>query len=330
MGFLDTIKNMLGMSGNKMPPQPTEQESSTPTFMAAGTHTGHEDEADDSSGGNDIAGFNPDDERSFFKAVLHMESDGQYGGTDESREEICSRFEIRDRRHWQDVRDAMYQRLAAKHGSAEAVHQAEMNYRQAEMQSAQQNKTASAAASGLLNPVEGISLEKWAAMNAAIIGGANHEDLLKGAGIDGARWQRVSDEWNARMSRDTSFAITTVYGNAFQAASQGKYAAHVKEAIAARAANRDVSMAPPVSLEQYWEILYEQSFASNAGKDPIAALKAMGLTIVDFTDLGTFMGYHVQRTWAANVKQYQAVMAAAEAKVAARYPGAKSDLDIQF
>jgi hypothetical protein len=330
MGFLDTIKNMLGLGGNAAPPQQQQSEQHNHSHMAAGSHHGHEEEEQQSSSPGDIAGFNPDRENDFFNAVLHMESEGQYGGTDESRAEIQSRFEIRDRSHWQDVKDNMYQRLSAKYGSFEAVMQMEMNWRQAQMQRAQQNVTASAAASGLLNPVEGITLEKWAAMNAAIVGGANHEDLLRGAAIDGARWQRVSDEWNARMSRDTSFAITTVYGNAFQAASQGKYAAYVKEANAARAANRDVSMAPPVSVEQYFEILHSQSLASNAGKDPVAALKEMGLTIVDFTDLGTFMGYHIHRTWAANIAKYQAEMKSGEAKAAARYPGVKSDLDIQF
>ena len=33
----------------------------------------------------DLAGFDPDDEEAFFEAGIHMESEGQFGGTDESR-----------------------------------------------------------------------------------------------------------------------------------------------------------------------------------------------------------------------------------------------------
>jgi hypothetical protein len=330
MGFLDTIKNLFGGAKNVVPPAFTNVQAGQQQQEQESHDHSHDDHAHAASSAIDIAGFNPDDENSFFNAILHMESEGQFGGTDESRAEICSRFGIRDRMHWQSVRDSMFHLLSQKHGSFEEVSQRQMNWRQAQMTQHMQQQTAGAAASGLMNPVEGVTLAAWAAINAAIIGGGNAEDLIKGAGINPARWQRVSDEWNARMARDTTFAITTAYGNAFQAASQGKYAAYVKDAMAARAANRDCTMAPPMSVEQYWEILYEQSFASNAGKDPVAALKAMNLTIVDWTDLGAYYGYYIQRTWAHNIAQYQASMKAAEAKVAARYPGGKADVDIQF
>jgi len=47
------------------------------------------------------------------------------------------------------------------------------------------------------------------------------------------------------MARDTTFAITTVYGNAFQAASQGQYGSYAREAAAARAANRELAVELP-------------------------------------------------------------------------------------
>jgi hypothetical protein len=191
-------------------------------------------------------------------------------------------------------------------------------------------QVAKQAAAGGFEPVEGVSLEAWAAINASIVSGANHEDLLKGAGIDKARWDRVSAEWNARMARDTTFAITTVYGNAFQAASQGKFNAYAKEAAAARAANRELVMEPPMSYEQYYEIMYEQAYAAKQGKDPVAALKGCGLTIVDWTDLSTFMGYHFHRTGVREWTKYEEIFKRVEAKFAAKYPGVKADVDIKF
>jgi hypothetical protein len=293
-------------------------------------HAHHEEPQEEEQEAFDTAGFNPEDEESFFNAVLHMESEGMYGGTDESRAEIMARFGIRDRMHWQTVKDSVYSVLARRHGSFEEVSQREMNWRMGQMQRQQQQHTARAAASGELNPVEGITLEKWAAMNAAIVSGASLEDLLKSNGLDQGKWERASAEWNARMARDTTFAITTVYGNAFQAASQGKYGNYAREANAARAANRELAMEPPMSIEQYWEILYEQDYGSKQGKNPVDVLKSCNLTIVDWTDLSAFMGYYMNRTVVRNWQQFNAMHERVKAKFAAKYPGVTSDVDIKF
>ena len=346
MGFFDSIKKKLaGGVPQAAPPPPPEPEAE-----ASSDDADNDDDADDaddndddsssdsddsgggtSTGAFDLAGFDPaNDEDSFFNAVLHMESEGEYGGTDASRAEIMARFGIRDRGHWQDVKASGYHVLVQKYGSIEQVSQNEMNWRSGQMQARMQQNIMQKAAGGSFAPVEGVSLEAWAAINAAIVQGANLDDLLKGNGIDRARWDRVSAEWNAAMARDTTFAIATVYGAAFQNASQGKFSAYAKEANAARAANRELAMEPPVSLEQYYEIMYEQSYASKQGQDPVAALKAMGLSIVDWTDLGSFMGYHFHRTAQLRWTEYEAIHKAVAAKFEARYPGVKPDVDIQF
>ncbi len=327
MGFLDKIKNKLGMSTEQAPPPPPaaapepDRDDDDDQASASGSSSDHE---------FDLAGFDPDEEDDFFHAVLHMESDGQYGGTDESRAEIMRQRGIRDRSHWQTVKDSVYAMLVRKHGSGEQVSQRELNWRSGQMQKMISGNQAKAAASGEMNPVEGITLQAWAAINAAIVGGAATDGLLKGAGIDKARWDRASAEWNARMARDTTFAITTVYGAAFQAASQGKFGDLAREANAARAANRELTMPPPMTHEQYWNIMYEQSYAAKQGKDPTAALKAMGLTIVDWTDLSTFMGYHFERSSQLKWKEYEVIHKKVEAEFAAKYPGVKADVDIAF
>jgi hypothetical protein len=326
MGLFDKLKKTI--AGAKDP-------SAAPPQATPELEPDDGDHDDDSGAGDrgsqlDLAGFDPRDEDAFFDAVLHMESEGQFGGTDESRAEIAARFGIRDRGHWLHVKESVYAVLAQHHGSIDEVMQRELNWRSGQMQRHMQGQVAKAAAGGGFTPVEGVALEAWAAINAAIASGAHHEDLLKGAGIDQARWDRVSGEWNARMARDTTFAIATVYGNAFQAASQGKYGNYAREANAARAANRELALEPPLSYEQYYEIMYEQAYAAKQGKDPVEALRSCGLTIVDWTDLGTFMGYHFHRTAARNWQSYQDIHKRVEAKLAAKYPGLQADVDIAF
>jgi hypothetical protein len=338
MGFFDILKGLLG--GAKAKAEQAIGHEAAGHIHASGGHD-HADhdhdhaEMDDrdpqpSVAASDPAGFRADDEEAFFNAVLHMESEGLLGGTDESRAEIMSRFGIRDRGHWQVVKESMYALLVRKHGSIEEVSQREVNWRSGQMQLHLQGQTARAAASGELDPVEGLSLEKWAAMNAAIVSGANLEDLLHSNGMPAGKWERASTEWNARMARDTTFAITTVYGNAFQAASQGKYGSYAREANAARAGNRELTMEPPMPLEQYWEILYEQDYGAKLGKNPVEVLKSCDLTVVDWTDLSAFMGYYMNRTVQRNWQQFNAMHDGIKSKFAAKYPGVVSDVDIRL
>jgi hypothetical protein len=269
----------------------------------------------------DLAGFDPNDEDAFFNAVLHMESEGQYGGTDESRAELCARYGIRDRSHWRAVKDSVYAVLAHKYGSYDEVGQREINWRTAQMTLHMTSTVSTMQAAGGFAPVEGIGLDQWAAINAAIIGGQSPEDLLRGAGIDDARWKRASDEWNARMAKDTTFAIAQVYGKAFQAASAGPYGVYAREATAARAENRELALEPPMPYERYYEIMLEQKAAGIAGDDPVAALAACGLAITDWTDLGTYYGYFFARNAVRDHATYQAIHANVEARMAAKYPG---------
>ena len=117
-----------------------------------------------------MARFDPDgDEEGFFNAVLHMDSEGETGGTDASRAEIMARYGIRDRSHWQRVKESVYHTLAHKYGSMDEVVQAEMNWRTGETQRRMQGAIKAKAASGEMAPVQGITLEAWAAFNAAIV-----------------------------------------------------------------------------------------------------------------------------------------------------------------
>ncbi len=328
MGFLDSIKKAVGGAVQQQTAQPAAPQPPPPAAPAAAAAPPPPQRQ---APRLDTAGFDPaGDEDGFFNAVLHMESEGEMGGTDASRAEIMAKYGIRDRSHWQDVKEAVYHLLGQKHGSMDVVSQRELNWRMGETQKRMQQQVAKKAASGEMAPVEGITLEAWAAFNAAIVQGANLDDLLKGASIDRAKWDKATAEWNARMARDTTFAIAQVYGAAFQNASKGQYAAYAKEANAARAENRDLKMEPPITMEKFWELTFEQSYALKQGRDPQQTLKDLGLSVVDWTDLGSFMGYFFHRTAQLKWKEYEATMKAVQARLEAKYGGLKADVDIKF
>lgn len=332
MGFFDTIKQLFGGAANKAE---DAVRAATQEQFAQNDAYASSDEAPESDGQSqdfDLAGFDPqNDEESFFEAEHLMESEGTFGGTDADRERIKAQYGIRSSDHWHTVKESVWQVLIQKYGPDEAA-QRMANFRSRRAQQQQGQLQAGAVASGALKPVEGITLEKWAAINAAIVQGNSLEDLLKGNGIDLPRWERAKTEWEQRMSTDTTFAVATVYGAAFQAASQSKFTALAKEANEARAANVDPRSAPPMSVTDYFRLLFEQEAASRAAVDPQAALKAQGLSIVDWIDLSTFMGYYIARN--SQRPEVRAELQRTDAlrdEVVAKYPGvSKADLDIQF
>ena len=85
-----------------------------------------------------------------------------------------------------------------------------------------------------------------------------------------------------------------------------------------------------MDVASYFRLLFEQEAGSRAGTDPQAVLKAQGLSIVDWIDLSTFMGYYIQR----NHVRLQPELDQADAirdEVLAKYPSvSKQDLDISF
>lgn len=343
--LIEFIMKLLGMhkpAPQGLPAGASAHASPQPSAHAASEHDDDEDDEDDDEDEAhepevfDVAGFSStgDDEDDFFEAMLYMESEGMIAPnvhiTEEDRDRTMQKYGIRDRSHWHVIKDSYSSVLAKKHGSHDVVAQRMLNHRQAMTQRLMQEATKKAAASGELGPSFGVTLEQWAAINAAITQGLSLDDMLKGQGIDKARWDNARAEWEARMARDTTFVIAQVYGAAFQNASKGKYAEYAKEANAARTENRDLTMQPPMSLERYWEILFEQAYASKQGKDVIETLKASDLSVVDWCDLSAFMGYHIQRTYMLNQKEYRDTMKRVEDKYAAQNPGVKADVDISF
>jgi hypothetical protein len=170
-------------------------------------------------------------------------------------------------------------------------------------------------AGGALEPVEGVSCEQWAHIQAKLAGGGDLGQLIAEAGLDPAKWERVSNEWMARMQSDTSMAITTVYGNAFSGAAQGQFGAQ-----AAHAANVGVGGdlgAEPVSFERYVEIMEAQNAAANRGQDANQVLASFGITAMDWGNIGMYWSKKQQQ----EATKYHALYVEYSEKYSKKYGG---------
>jgi hypothetical protein len=147
---------------------------------------------------------------------------------------------------------------------------------------------AAAKSGGLLDPVKGITMEDWAGGNAKLAAGTDLATVLKVLKIEKPVWDEVSAEWMARMSRDTTFAISTVYGAAFTNPNIGKFASAAPAAAPAPAGGGVQKVMNDFDL--YIKIMSHQSAGAAQGQDAQAILKKYGLTVADWSNVGAHWG----------------------------------------
>lgn len=161
-----------------------------------------------------------------------------------------------------------------------AFMQAMMTARTREMQGWMDG--AAAAQPGLLEPIEGISVEQWATVAASLTsaGPDAYHQVLAEHGLDAERYERVQQEWCTRMrsAEDPMGAakIAQIYGAAFT---------QTRAPVAAE----------PCAFERYAEIMGAQSAWSKDGHDIHGMLQqTFGITPVEFTDYGTYWTARIQ------------------------------------
>jgi hypothetical protein len=154
-------------------------------------------------------------------------------------------------------------------------------------------EVAAAGASGLLDPIEGVSLQVYAQVQAkqASMEQAAFQQLLAQHQMDQPKWERVQKGWIDKMSKDTTGAIATEYSKAFMG--QGQYGA--AGAAAAEAMGSGVATsapnpaAEPVSFEKYCEISGAMAAWSKQGKDISAGLdKHFKMSAMDFSNISMY------------------------------------------
>jgi hypothetical protein len=167
---------------------------------------------------------------------------------------------------------------------------------------------------GIMEPVEGISCEEWAKVNAKIASGIAVEEGIKELGIDLAKWDIVNNEWQTRMSNDTTFTISQVYGNAFNASASGNLGG-----------TSDINE-ENFPYEKYMEIMVAQDKLTSQGKDAQQILASFGLSVVDWSNASAFWSQKFNQ----DVEKYYPLNTEYTKKYEEKYKSGSVHDDIEF
>ena len=184
---------------------------------------------------------------------------------------------------------------------------------------------------GELGPVEGVTLENWARAQAGVASGRDLNAVMAELGCDHAKWDRVSAEWMARMSRDTTMTIATVYGQAFSGSAQGQFGAAAAQGVAGMSnIGATDNQQPPITLEQWVEIQEAMSAASNEGRDPNQVLTQYGMNVMAFSNASSWWSTHFSQNALKNGGELHRRFSELSDFYRAKFAGPSADEDIDF
>ena len=166
----------------------------------------------------------------------------------------------------------------------------------------------------ILDPVEGVTLEDWAAANAKMTSGTTQDEICKLLGIDAPKWDRVNAEWLTRMKNDTSFTITTKYAAAFNQSASGNLGKGA------------ASAAESIPFEKYIEAMVAQDVLGKQGRDAQDVLKDFGMTVADYSNVSSYWSGKMMSDFSLAMKM-QTLMNEYKAKYESMKTDSHSDLE---
>jgi len=184
---------------------------------------------------------------------------------------------------------------------------------------------------GELAPVEGVSLQVWAQAQAALANGKDVNMIISKIGVDRATWDRVSAEWMARMSRDTTFTITTEYGKAFSSSGQGMFSDAAAQGAAGmgQVGATDASK-PPITLEQWVELMEAQSAAAQQGRDANQVLAQYGMNALAWSNASSWWSTHFSQNAMKNGGELHQRFSQLSDYYKQRFAAPSADGDLKF
>lgn len=306
MGLFDKMKNKVAQMTNQQPQQPQQPQYAEPQEP----QEEEEEESHDQEEADDWGGWDPNDWQGFWYRLKAIEQAGNQGG-DDACDAKAREFGLRDWSHMQRVRETFTKYFGDRHEFMQAAFQANTQATR------EVHAAASAANQEIFAPVEGVDLQLYATTQAkaATIGNdmGKWGQILAQAGMDQAKWERVSAEWNRRMSgqatgdMNATMALLTEYGKFFGQAGQGQYGATAAANAGVAGNLNDGSGAvggEPCTLERYAEIGGAQSAWAQQGRDVNAMLQQQfGMNALDWS----------------NISQYWSAKFMSDYRIAARY-----------
>jgi hypothetical protein len=333
MGLIRMIIDfILGLLGQKK----ADALPAAPSFTGTSSAVPDESEEEEREAPPDFGPHDPNDVEGFMWNKLRIERAWE----DEAKlQQLLRECGYRSREHYQRIEEsfrAKFSRLPGRNGSYDLYTETQLTVSPRIHQEMMQS--AMSADPNLLAPVEGVSVETYAAIaarQAMGLAGPEFLQLLAQSGMDAGKWERVSSTWNDRMSKDTSFTITQIYGKAFAGAGQGAYGAAAQAgAQAMHGATGAVSQKvgggqEPVSLDRYAEIMGAQSAWAKQGLDVNAMLKQVfGMTALDYSNIGTYWSMRFATEYDAAMRHSDLMLKYEQQYLA--QGGGKADSDLSF
>jgi hypothetical protein len=201
-------------------------------------------------------------------------------------------------------------------------------------------KMSAALQPGMLDPIEGVSLQLWASINAQRLSmqPADFVKLLAKHKVDEARFAKADEGWQARMSDqsnpDAAMAIATEYGKAFAGAGQGQFGASAQGASASMGVNdavagKNVKGGEPMPFERYVEIMTAQGCWAEQGKDVNQMLaKVFKMNAVDWSNASAFWSQRMSTDIVLMTTKFPALQAKYREKYSAGQDDADGDLEV--
>jgi hypothetical protein len=235
---------------------------------------------------------------------------------------------FRNQNHWKRVQTTF---LRHYHEDPEFTNAA-MEARQIQTRAAMKQ----AVKPGLLEPIEGVSLQLYASIAAQqmSVQGPAFVKLLAKHKLDEAKFARVSEAWLARMSDQSdpmaAAAIATEYGKAFSGAGTGQFGQSAREASESLGINDKVAgknargASGNMTFERYVEVMTAQSCWATQGKDVNVMLKKVfGMNAIDWSNASA----HWSQRMSTDVKLMMEEFPKYQAKYTEKYNAGVEDPD---
>lgn len=192
------------------------------------------------------------------------------------------------------------------------------------LQTAQHAQTLSASP-GLLEPVNGVSLELYAEMSAkaASISEAEFVTALANHRVDMATWLAASRTWAERMQNDKTGAVASRFTDVYMKLGTGQYGAAAQAAAATGFDGTAAAGAEPVPFERFCEMAGAIAGWSDAGLDSNEMLtKKFGVSMMDYCNISSWWfsqmtaDMNLMNQYTAKVEHYQKAYAGPQPNVA--------------
>jgi hypothetical protein len=216
MGLFDSIRSVFGRGQKSRESDEQLEQADDP-----GLHTsGDFDTTAFDSGSFD---FERDIAR-YFTAEFRIET----ATHDPARRmSLFAEYEVENLEHWQRIQAAFERWLETP--AAKAKYRTPNDLMQARMTTTQ---TMTLAELGIervkLEPIGGVTLERWAKAEAALEAGAEFDTLIAELGVDAESWAKIAAAWHERMVDDASGRIATEYSLHVGNAGPGKFTAKTR------------------------------------------------------------------------------------------------------